>query len=225
MWTDERLAQAKEMYSAGAPASKIAVELGGGLTRNAVCGQIARGNWKRKPGTPVSPHGLRGTVTAPKRFRTPFRPLPQPRNHDEAPDLDAALVLAAPKRRTPLTASPVTDIVAARPTVTRMTNHGNRFDVVEVDEPRSIMELPPDDSPCAVTLFDLGPRHCRWPITRDGAPMMYCGADQITEINSSYCGRHSRLAFQPASARKISDAERERRRDLGRDQAASGAWK
>ena len=51
-WTDERLERAKRMWQDGHSASMIAAVLGGGLTRNAVCGMASRKKWFELPRGP-----------------------------------------------------------------------------------------------------------------------------------------------------------------------------
>lgn len=41
-WSDERIASLKVLYADGLSSSQIAVELGGGLTRNAIIGKVGR---------------------------------------------------------------------------------------------------------------------------------------------------------------------------------------
>lgn len=206
-WTDERLARGKQMYFDGASAGEIAQAFG--LSRNAVCGQVARRKWSRRP-QPPKPAGIL------------FRPLPQPREPD---DLVAAAAkpIATAKFVAPRPA-PHTDAITPRKTVTRLTNHGNRFDHVEVNEP-TVVDLPDEHSECAVTLMELERHHCRWPDERPDAPMMYCGEVKLAEIDSPYCKRHSAMAFAKAKQPpQISEAVRAQRREHGRRMVASGKF-
>lgn len=50
-----------------------------------------------------------------------------------------------------------------------------------------------------VALIDLERHHCRWPIG-EGASTMYCGS---FKTYGSYCRKHWRLAYQPASTRNL----------------------
>lgn len=63
-----------------------------------------------------------------------------------------------------------------------------------------IIDLPPDQSAVAVSLFKLKPQSCRWPLgdPRDIAAMRFCGADQCE--GKSYCAHHYRMAYQSKSA-------------------------
>jgi GcrA cell cycle regulator len=57
-------------------------------------------------------------------------------------------------------------------------------------------EMEPETSPDPVTLMQLKPRHCRWPLGEPRDPdMLYCGATKIEGY--SYCGRHCEAAYQP----------------------------
>lgn len=60
-------------------------------------------------------------------------------------------------------------------------------------EPEPFTDLPPDESPCAVTFERLDEaEHCRWPIGTPGADdFRYCGDQRSV---GSYCRRHDRAA-------------------------------
>ena len=63
-----------------------------------------------------------------------------------------------------------------------------------------------------VTIMDLRESMCRWPIGDPAsADFRFCGSRSTT--GASYCGRHSRLAYQPPQDRR---RERERERRLQR---------
>lgn len=59
-------------------------------------------------------------------------------------------------------------------------------------EPRTdnVVDLPPDQSDCAVPFMKLGPQHCRWPL----ADLMFCGAEQWP--GKPYCARHCCIAYR-----------------------------
>ncbi len=77
------------------------------------------------------------------------------------------------------------------------------------------VRLPPDQSPCAVSLMQLGRHHCRWPINApDGGLMMYCGAGTLE--GGSYCPRHHRISYH--NPVRISADERGRRAAQARKQ-------
>lgn len=88
-WTEQRIADLKKLYVDGFSASKIAAELGNGLTRNAVIGKIHRLGLDGRPRPPRKPRIVR------------------PRTRHVATSLLAAAALG----RSPGYVEPVIDIV------------------------------------------------------------------------------------------------------------------
>lgn len=54
----------------------------------------------------------------------------------------------------------------------------------------NVVDLPPDQSDCAVPFMKLGPQHCRWPLE----DRFFCGADQWP--GKPYCARHCCIAYR-----------------------------
>lgn len=69
-WSEERAERARELFLSGYSGSQVAAELGGGLTRNAVMGKLARMGVKR-PRRTARPEQVLKVPPAP-------RPLPRP---------------------------------------------------------------------------------------------------------------------------------------------------
>ena len=67
----------------------------------------------------------------------------------------------------------------------------------EIPPPTQAVDLPPEASPHAVTLWDLREHSCRWPIADH--PWLFCGAAQ--RDGYPYCGRHAALAYKRAPER------------------------
>lgn len=66
------------------------------------------------------------------------------------------------------------------------------------DPPTEVVCEAAHEKPCS--LFELNKRRCHWPVGDPGTPDFYfCGGDTN---HGSYCGFHSRIAYQPNSARK-----------------------
>jgi GcrA cell cycle regulator len=63
-------------------------------------------------------------------------------------------------------------------------------------EAESVMDLPPDQSPHAVSLFDATDNQCRWPLNNPGPGFLFCGAPIMME-GCSWCTRHARMAYAP----------------------------
>lgn len=50
-----------------------------------------------------------------------------------------------------------------------------------------------------VGIFDLGPRHCRWPVSGEGAATMFCGHAKVKGGHSAYCKSHLEIGTRPKS--------------------------
>jgi len=48
-----------------------------------------------------------------------------------------------------------------------------------------------------VSLFDLQPHHCRWPVG-EGSPYVFCAHTKLDD--SSYCGEHFKMMRRPKNA-------------------------
>lgn len=87
-WTEERIAELKQLWHAGYSCSQIASKLGGGLSRNAVIGKITRlglarsGDRVRQPASaPTKPRPAKQPSSfrsAPVKAKTPQTPKPAP---------------------------------------------------------------------------------------------------------------------------------------------------
>lgn len=83
-----------------------------------------------------------------------------------------------------------------RPTVKRFTNHGHRFDMVEVYEPptlpRAYGSLNRHDYPHACSLMDLTNATCRWPVGEPTEPEFFFCGDPTADLTlrRPYCPEH-----------------------------------
>jgi GcrA cell cycle regulator len=88
-----------------------------------------------------------------------------------------------------------------RATVTRFTNHGNRFDVVQNHAPAPLPEEPPAPPGQRCGLMQLREGVCRFPIGDPrSADFAFCGGNAIEPL--PYCGFHARLSYQPVADRR-----------------------
>ncbi len=77
--------------------------------------------------------------------------------------------------------------------------------VVPVKPPRP-QEVPPPEARM-ISLMDLTPFTCKWPIGHPGEPgFAFCGA--VPFPNRVYCEHHARLAYMPPKARAERPAEK-----------------
>jgi GcrA cell cycle regulator len=104
---------------------------------------------------------------------------------------------AAPRPRKPRTASHMLRVTRSSMRGNTALAHAYEFDIEPEAEPidnviplgqrRSLLELTEDT--------------CRWPIGDPGsADFYFCGGPAITSL--PYCAYHSRIAYQPANARR-----------------------
>lgn len=183
-WTDERLALLKQRWADGLSASQIAGELGGGVTRSAVCGKVFR----------LGLSGRSATVTikprAPKANPRPGRPItikPRP---------PAQPKYAAPK--------PATDDDTE---VDTGFQSDGITDIVEdtdipVEQRKTLLEL--TDTTCRWPIGE--------PTSPDFYFCGGAAATRIDGKPMPYCSNHCQRAFGVAAPRReMSDAERAQR--------------
>lgn len=86
--------------------------------------------------------------------------------------------------------------VNGKPMETKKGGFGYNFRTPDPE----LSDLPADQSPDAVTLMDLLPEACRWPISEDPRKpdFMYCGSTRLEGY--AYCKRHKDISVQPGTA-------------------------
>ncbi len=195
-WTDERVDLLRRLWIEGLSASRIAAELAGGVTRNAVIGKVHRlglsGRIKAVAGDPagrvrpgavrpgpgmrqVTPQGLSGTTAS-----------------DDADALQAGVSQAGMSQAgalqggTSLAGTSLTGAAqAGPPPLPLIRSSGNTV-------------LPLAEN---VTIMDLRESMCRWPVgDPSSAEFRYCGSKAPIGAGP-YCAHHSRMAYQPVQDR------------------------
>jgi GcrA cell cycle regulator len=174
-WNEDRVELLKKLWSDGLSASQTAVELGGGISRNAVIGKVHRlGLSTRVKSQPSSvqlqrkprAHGqairiARGGVHG----NTALAPLPS--YETQADDAQAYATQAYAKEVEP--------------------------------EPQVTENVIPLGQRCSI--LDLNNHKCRWPIGDPSLPdFFFCGGKPVGGM--PYCAYHSRMAYQPAADRR-----------------------
>lgn len=184
-WSDDRIERLKALHAQGKSAKDIAADIGG-VTRNAVLGKIHRlGLSRRVNRNPVHrvEHAHKG------------------RRRNGGAVLEALKATHAREKKFAARANqtPLINIVLARARAM-----GELSACEAIDLPHEEITRP------SISLLDLAPNHCRWPVEQDGKTK-FCGADKHT---GSYCERHARIVYRPMIVRHLTDAERERRKRL-----------
>jgi GcrA cell cycle regulator len=64
-----------------------------------------------------------------------------------------------------------------------------------------ITSLPFESPENPLTLFELEPHHCRWPVGLEGGPHLFCG--NTVADGRSYCGRHCKMAHTDRPSRVV----------------------
>lgn len=218
-WNSDRVDTLGEMWPDGWSASQIADRIGGGLSRNAVIGKahrlgLSRADkppaWSNLKSLPANPSRRRGADDP--EISPPERPAPQPltakRNRGRGDNGGDTL--------TRINAGAVTAIVKARARREAVLEEAEQGGPFVCD---GVMKLPPDESPYAVSLVDAKEHHCRFPLGNPfDTSFRFCGTEKL--VGSSYCARHFILCTR--QVHRISEAERERIRAVGRQRARTG---
>jgi GcrA cell cycle regulator len=145
-----------------------------GMSASQIAGELANGITRNAVIGKVHRLGLSGRVKAPSPVQS--RPRPQVRAH---------------RNSTPRASQPIIRGNTALAFAPR---------VHEAPAPRPIEEvLIPMCEP--VTIMELRETMCRWPVGDPAtSEFRYCGGP--SNIGESYCGYHSRIAYQPAQDRR-----------------------
>lgn len=164
-WTDERVAQFKDLYAQGLSHGQIGAFFG--VSRNASIGKAHR-------------LGLQG--------RTPAR---QPKPWIAAGISESAWH----RRRAKAShrASQRRDGASADKPIYRRVRSAPANSFAPASIGSYATDLKPEAIADPVTLMELQAHHCRWPVDRSGEPMMYCGGDSV--LGFSYCAGHCRMAY------------------------------
>jgi len=98
----------------------------------------------------------------------------------------------------PVPANRVTRPVERRIQIRPGKNTERRSEIQTI-EATEIIDLPPDTSPFACTIMELGSGMCRWPLSGNTRDMHYCGGPAVE--CGSWCGRHRRIVYGTGARR------------------------
>jgi GcrA cell cycle regulator len=171
-WTSERVDLLRRLWLEGLSASRIAAELAGGITRNAVIGKVHRlglsGRLKlADAGDASGERAPKATVVGGAPSRPVAAPAPQ---RAVAMSIRGNAALAMQERPAPAPRPQYEDNVVP------MMEH--------------------------VTIMELRESMCRWPVgDPSSSEFRYCGG-KAPIGEGPYCKHHSRMAYQPAQDRR-----------------------
>jgi GcrA cell cycle regulator len=165
-WTEDRVAQFKDLYAQGLSHSQLGAYFH--VSRNASIGKATRLGL---------PH------RAPPRRPEPWADAGMSERTWHRHQAKASHRLLEAQR----------GASKDKPTYRRNMNApAHSFEAVIIG--REATDLEPEAIANPVTLMELQEHSCRWPHDRDGEPMMYCGV--VNGSGLPYCFRHCRMAYR-----------------------------
>ena len=200
-WTEDRVKKLTLLWKSGHSASKIAVELGEGVSRNAVIGKIHRLGLSE-----------RGSGSGPKGTKKPSK------NHSDN-------MSAADKSLNDLISDPKLEQSEKRkgkkrgrkPSIKKLiSNDGSSDSISKINKSlsseRDVLEVEMDQATLAnkikieknakkLSLLELTEKTCKWPIG-DPATSKFWFCGHPSEQGKPYCETHISIAFQPVTTRR-----------------------
>ncbi len=174
-WTEERVSILKKLWMEGLSAAQIAVELGEGVTRNAVIGKVHR----------LKLSGRAKPANSTQRARSASR---------TARSTSARGGSGGVKRRTGLS-TPVSGANALSPAISEQE------DIRLAARQEAELFIPPEKR---IGLLALTEKTCKWPIGDPLLEdFHFCGHD--SEDNAPYCKFHAKRAYHTLDRKKKSN--------------------
>jgi GcrA cell cycle regulator len=179
-WDENRVELLKKLWGEGLSASQTAVELGGGISRNAVIGKVHR--------LGLSARAKSQSSSVPLQRR--------PRAHGHA----IRIAHGGVHGNTALAPLQAYDTQACATHAYATQAYATQAYATNVEpEPQLIENVIPIGQRCSI--LDLNNHKCRWPIGDPSLPdFFFCGGKTVGGM--PYCGYHSRIAYQPAADRR-----------------------
>ena len=200
-WTEERVKKLTLLWKSGNSASKIAVELGEGVSRNAVIGKIhrlglsERGSGLSAKGTKKSSKQLSDNITTADKSSIDLK---------LNPNLEQSSKRKGKKR-------------GRKPSIKKLINNENISDSIskvndnflsesgelesEVDQVTLANMIKIEKNAKKLSLLELTEKTCKWPIGDPAtSEFWFCG--HPSEQGKPYCEAHVSIAFQPVTTRR-----------------------
>ena len=200
-WTDERVKKLTLLWKSGNSASKIAVELGEGVSRNAVIGKIHRlGLSERGSGL-----GHKGTKKASKHQSDNIS------TTDKSPNdllLDPIFEQSAKRKGKKRGRKPsIKKLINNENTSDRISNINDDLSAendeleTEIDQITLANMIKIEKKAKKLSLLELTEKTCKWPIGDPAtSEFWFCG--HPSEQGKPYCKTHVSIAFQPVTTRR-----------------------
>ena len=200
-WTDERVKKLTLLWKSGNSASKIAVELGEGVSRNAVIGKIHRlGLSERGTGS-----GIKGSKKSSKHHSDNISVADKnPNDLILDPNFEQSAKRKGKKRgRKPSTKKLLDNENASDSSANinyDLSSESGELEV-EIDQVTLANILKIEKNAKKLSLLELTEKTCKWPIGDPStSEFWFCG--HPSEQGKPYCETHVSIAFQPVTAKR-----------------------
>ena len=200
-WTEERVKKLTILWKSGNSASKIAIELGEGVSRNAVIGKIHR--------LGLSERGSRSNLNGPNKIKDKIKDKNLTNNLNlKASEADNEVEVNTPKKGKKRGRKPSIKNLNSNDYNSNLnseTNEKSSPDMGGVDNEIDKVALANmkeiEKKAKKLNLLELTEKTCKWPIGDPAtAKFWFCG--HPSEQGKPYCETHISIAFQPITTRR-----------------------
>ena len=200
-WTEERVKKLTLLWKSGNSASKIAIELGEGVSRNAVIGKIHR------LGLSERGSGSNGSGPKIKEKKIKDKNLAEHQN-SKVSDLENSLEASTQRKGKKRGRKPSIKNLTSNENKSTLGSNANEvssLETAEVDNEidkvalKNMIEI--EKKAKKLNLLELTERTCKWPIGDPStSEFWFCG--HPSEQGKPYCETHISIAFQPITTRR-----------------------
>ena len=200
-WTEERVKKLTLLWKSGNSASKIAIELGEGVSRNAVIGKIHR------LGLSERGSGSNGSGPKIKEKKIKDKNLDEHQN-SKVSDLENSLEASTQRKGKKRGRKPSIKNLTSnenKSTIGFNANENSSLETAEIDSEidkvalKNMIEI--EKKAKKLNLLELTEKTCKWPIGDPStSEFWFCG--HPSEQGKPYCETHISIAFQPITTRR-----------------------
>ena len=200
-WTEERVRKLTLLWKSGNSASKIAIDLGEGVSRNAVIGKIHR--------LGLSERGTGSNASKPNKIKNKIK--------DKNLSKDEDLKVSQLENISEVSSQRIGKKRGRKPSIKNLTNSENKsildsnaienssFEPGDIDKEidkialANMIEI--EKSAKKLSLLELTEKTCKWPIGDPAtSEFWFCG--HPSEQGKPYCETHISIAFQPITTKR-----------------------
>ena len=200
-WTEERVKKLTLLWKSGNSASKIAIELGEGVSRNAVIGKIHR--------LGLSERGSGSNGNGPKIKEKKIKDINLAEHQNsKVSDLENSLEASTQRKGKKRGRKPSIKNLTSNENKSTLGSNANEVSSLEttevdneIDKVALINMIEIEKKAKKLNLLELTERTCKWPIGDPStSEFWFCG--HPSEQGKPYCETHISIAFQPITTRR-----------------------